>query len=123
MENSATRPLISILSTVTCVLGIAVLLSVPAYLSYAVPRWQEIFRNLDTELPTLTILVLSVPWTITTGLGVGGAMALGFKEWKIRDRYVTLAINALAILATVIVFEVYRWALMLPVSRLFENAA
>ena len=82
---------------------------------------QKIFEDFGTELPWLTILVLQIPDSaIITGGGLLTVFLL-VKELLLRNRLHALIINIAVLASYVVLFEIYREALSLPLLKLLNE--
>jgi len=80
--------------------------------------FQAMFHEMGAELPLATTIVISpMFWQILLVLAAGGVL----KEFLIRDRLITLAINGLHLCLVVALTNFCMLALFLPLIKLMET--
>ena len=99
----------------TCSLIVFALLMIYTFLSLraltcSMPRFESMFAEMGTDLPTLTIFALSIVpilWPLAVLAAVGSAI----KEFAVANRSVTLVINGVHLVVLVAIKELTRIAL------------
>ena len=81
----------------------------------------EIFRDMATKLPLLTQWFLAIPGVVFLAAGVLLIALLLVKEFLVRNKAITLALNVVAFLFLVSVLVVFREAMLLPMVALCES--
>jgi hypothetical protein len=101
------------------VLGLAIMtLLLPAYaLIFIVPVFAEMFTDTQMALPALTSLLLSAPPTAYIFLFALLILGLIVKEAMIRNKIVTLVVNAVIIVGVCPFLFFFIWTMYLPIYR------
>lgn len=121
-----THPLYQVGSTVgsVAVCSIAVMELLLGMLAVVVlgPLVASVFGRLDEPLPRLTGWVLAVPPIVTFVLLLLLMIALVVKEWVMANKVLTLAINVVFVLASLVWIPLLVMALYSPVVALTRSA-
>jgi len=84
------------------------------------PRFENMFMEMGTDLPGLTRFFLSLApilWPLVFLAAIGSAV----KEFVVKNRGVTLAINGIHLVVLVAMRELIIFALGMPLLRLMET--
>jgi hypothetical protein len=108
----------SFASLAVVVLTLAVAGAVSIYLP---PRLSKIFDDFDSKMPTITVAFVTFPvW----GYALVFAAVIGLliiKEWLIADKRITMSINFVVMLATLVYGGVLVVALYAPIIALMQS--
>ena len=112
-----------ILSHVVCHFAVLLLLSSAVAFWIAVPRFKEMFADLETPLPTVTVWLLSIPPIAAFGAAALLSALLVVMEVVVKRRGVTLMMSLLVLLVTVVFDVVMVVGLFVPLVRTVESLA
>ena len=87
------------------------------------PTLVRALEDFDTELPALTRMVVKIPQAGYLLICFAAAVALGFKEWRMRDKGATLLINVGATGAALALWIVLEYAFILPMFTLIQSVS
>jgi len=113
---------VRVMSWVAMVVTALALLALFVIHALAVPRFIAVFNDYDTELPGLTIAIVSVPGNVAFvgyTLLIAGLIAkefLPFINGKVR-----LTMNVVALFLGLVIFVVYLVGLFLPMIKLQQS--
>ena len=121
-QNTTNQTFLIICSVLITALTVLLLLGLCLVQLFVVPRFIEVFQDFDTQLPSLTIRLISIPTTIylaVYGLGIVGLIAkdcipqlhVGIK----------IALNLIVILLCIVMYFAYLYGLYLPMITMMES--
>jgi type II secretory pathway component PulF len=96
----------------------AAALLLPAYaLVFIAPVFEEMFENSQATLPASTALLLSIPPMGCIFIFALMMIGLIVKEVLIRNKKVTLAVNAVTVFAVFLFLFFFIWIIYLPIHH------
>jgi hypothetical protein len=105
-------------SVVLAVVAVVSCLLLAGFMMLSGPAFRRIFEDFDTELPRLTVVLMS---PLAPAAVVAFALATAIKEPLVRSKRLAIGWNVLAIGLAVIMTQVYVMALLLPLLVTIES--
>ena len=120
-QRQASPTSVMVISLIICIVDCFMLLGTGFLILFGLPKFEQIFEDFETELPTLTVLVLSVPAAVWALILLVFVMGLAVKEGLIRNKHLTLIINGAVFPFVVGGIFLLVIAIILPIFKLFES--